>query len=132
MVLALLRVVGQQSLEVPVKNPDAGDDLAGSRCPREGFRVVVPVLDVLLDCLDEDAEGGECAAPDRLPGDDVEPDFYLVQPGTAGRGKMKGDTWMLGEPGVNVVAFVCRQVVQDDMDLAVAVSGDDFVHELEE
>src|SRR5215207_155588 len=89
MVLALLRVVGQQPLEVPVKNPDAGDDLAGSRCPREGFRVVVPVLDVLLDCLDEDAEGGECAAPDRLPGDDVEPDFYLVQPGTAGRREVK-------------------------------------------
>src|SRR5215216_6137569 len=103
MVLALLRVVGQQPLEVPVKNPDAGDDLAGSRCPREGFRVVVPVLDVLLDCLDEDAEGGECAAPDRLPGDDVEPDFYLVQPGTAGRREVKGDVWVRGEPGVHVI-----------------------------
>src|SRR6188472_735990 len=129
MISALRCVVGQQLLEVPVKNPDAGDDLAGGRCPREGFRVAVPVLDVRRDRLDEDAEGGERAAPDRLPGDDVEPDFHLVQPGTAGRGKMKGDTWMLGEPGVDVVAFVCRQVVQDDMELAVAVSGDDFVHE---
>src|SRR5215208_4450256 len=82
-----------------MKDPDAGDDLAGSRRPCEGFRVAVPVLDVRLDRLGEHAEGGERAAPDRLPRDDVEPDFYLVQPGTAGRGEMKGDTRMLGEPG---------------------------------
>src|SRR5690242_12552683 len=132
MISALLCVVGQQLLEVPVKDPDAGDDLAGSRCPREGFRVAVPVLDVRVDRLDEEAEGGERAAPDRLPGDDVEPDFYLVQPGTAGRGEMKGDTGMIGEPGVHVSSLVCRQVIQHDMDLAVAIPCDHGVHEPEE
>src|SRR5215203_2555166 len=84
--MALLDVVGQQLLKVAVKDSDAGNDVAGSRCPGERFRAAVPVLDVRLDRLDEYAEGGERAAPDRLPRDDVEPDFYLVQPGTAGRG----------------------------------------------
>src|SRR5215207_548045 len=69
--MALLDVVGQQLLEVAVKDSDAGDDVAGSRCPGERFRAAVPVLDVRLDRLDEYAEGGERAAPDRLPRDDV-------------------------------------------------------------
>ena len=64
--MALLHVVGQQLLEVAVKDPDAGDDFAGSRCPCERLRVAVPVLDVRLDRLDEHAKGGERAAPDRL------------------------------------------------------------------
>src|SRR5215203_1692265 len=108
--MALLDVVGQQLLEVAVKDSDAGDDVAGSRCPGERFRAAVPVLDVRLDRLDEYAEGGERAAPDRLPRDDVQPDFYLVQPGTAGRGTMKGDAWMLGKPVVHVIPFVCDRL----------------------
>ena len=50
---SLLGVVGQQLLEVAVEDANTGDDLAGSRCPFEGFRVAVPVLDVGVDSLDE-------------------------------------------------------------------------------
>jgi hypothetical protein len=95
---------------------------------------------------------GERAALDRLPSDDVAPNFYLVQPGTAGQGEMEGDTSILGEPGsrfqfsihdlivlmstrskgVHVVPFVCRQVAQENVKLALAVSDDsvDAVEEL--
>src|SRR6476661_10861343 len=115
-----------------MKNSHPSDDFAGGRSPNEGFRAAVPVLYVRLYRLDEHSQGRERSTPDRLPRDDVKPDFYLVQPGTAGRREMEGYLGMFGEPGVHVVSGVCRQIVQDDMNLSVWVPRDDGVHELEE
>ena len=47
------------------------------------------------DSLLELGDGGEGAAADGLPGDDVEPDFDLVEPGGVGGSEME----VVAEPG---------------------------------
>ena len=54
------------------------------------------------------------------------PDFHLVEPGSPGRGEMKPYGWMALEPGI-VFGLVRVEVVEDDMDGAVRMSGDDVV-----
>jgi hypothetical protein len=46
---SLVELLSQQLFEVAVEELELGDDLVGSRCPGEGLRVVIPVLDVGAD-----------------------------------------------------------------------------------
>jgi hypothetical protein len=66
-------VVVDEFPDVGGDDSDLGEDLVCGRGPGEGFRVLVPGVDVVVDLLDQDADAGEGTAADRLPGDDAEP-----------------------------------------------------------
>lgn len=93
-----------------------GGDLVRCRGPGEWFGVVVPVCDVDVDGADKLTQRPEGSSPDGLFGDDAEPDFYLVEPGAAGRGEVEGDVRMAGEPLVDIGSGMGGQVVEDDVD----------------
>lgn len=79
----LFGVVGEQFLEVAFKDRDLGDDPVCCGDPLERLGIVVPRFDITGDYAGELAYGTERPAPDSLAGDDSEPGFYLVDPGTA-------------------------------------------------
>ena len=89
-----------------------------------GFNEVIDVLPELLDRFKGRAVEG-LALQDR------EPDFHLVEPGSPRRREMKPYVGMTLEPAV-VFGLVGVEVVEDDMDGAVLMSGDDVVHEIKE
>lgn len=64
----LLGVVGDQSLVITLEDADLGDDLFGFRSPGERLCVGVPVGDVGIDGVDEDAQRSKASAADGLPG----------------------------------------------------------------
>ena len=63
--------------------------------------------------------GGEGAAADGLPGDDVEPDFDLVEPGGVGGGEVKMVAGPVDEPALDAGVLVGTVVVDDEVDIEV-------------
>jgi hypothetical protein len=62
---------------------------------------------------------------------DREPDFDLVEPGGPRRREVEMHVRMTLEPAV-VLGLVGIEVVEDDMDGRIRMSGDDIIHEVEE
>ena len=60
-----------------------------------------------------------------------EPDFDLIEPGGAGRGKVEMDVLMPGQPAV-AFRFMSVEIIKNDMDFAALIGLDDAVHEVEE
>src|SRR5271156_92277 len=74
-------------------------------------------------------EGREGSPAERLPLQDREPYFDLVEPGRACRREMKFHIGMGFEP--ILVLFVGVEVVEDDVKLAARKGRGDAVHEVE-
>ena len=91
--------------------------------PDEGLGSVVVRVDVGIDVLLELLEACEGGAAKRLPLQDREPDFDLIEPRCAGRREMKLHIGMGFEP--MLVLLVGVEVVEDDVKLAVRKSRDD-------
>src|SRR5258705_10097039 len=66
-----------------------------------------------------------------LFGQDREPDLDLVEPRGTGRREVEAHVGMAREPTV-VLRLVGVEIVEDDMDLAARMGGNDAVHEVEE
>ncbi len=98
--------------------------------PDEGLRVFVVCGDEGVDVLPELGHGGEGCAGEGLGLQDGEPDLDLVEPGGAGGREVKAHLGMALEP--ILVLLVGVEVVQDDMEFLIRMSGDDLVHEVEE
>ena len=60
-----------------------------------------------------------------------EPDFDLIEPGSAGRGKVEMDVLMPGQPAV-AFRLMGVEIIKNDMDFAALIGLDDAVHEVEE
>ena len=73
----------------------------------------------------------EGCAVQGLAFQDREPDFDLVEPGGPRRREVEMHVRMTLEPAV-VLGLVGIEVVEDDMDGRVRMSGDDIIHEVEE
>ena len=72
------------------------------------------------------------APPDRLLGDDVEPNLDLVQPGGVGRCQVDMETRMRGQPAPDPGVLVSGVVVDDQVDLEVSRDvGVDVLQEAE-
>src|SRR3954465_11626375 len=112
MLIDLLRVVGDEFVDVDLGESDLGQDLVGGRGPLERSGAGVPGGDVGADGPDQDLHGGEGAAGDGLAGDDAEPGLDLVQPAGAGRGEVEVDVRVGVQPGPHVGGGVGGQVVQ--------------------
>src|SRR6516165_10881514 len=75
-------------------------------------------------------DGLEGSAFERLPGEDREPDFDLVQPGGVGWRVAEMHVLVPRQPHV-ALGFMRREIVEDDMDFLVWVIRGHFVHEVE-
>ena len=67
----------------------------------------------------------------RLSFQDREPDFHLIEPGGPRRHEVEMNVRVAPEPTI-VPGLVGVEIVEDDVDGRVRVSGDDIVHEIEE
>ncbi len=81
------------------KSLEFGKDGVGGCCPHKGLRVLVVVLDEVIDLALEIGHGVEGAAADRTLGDQPEPTFDLVKPGGVGWSVVDVKARTLGEPG---------------------------------
>ena len=85
------------------------------------------------DLVDELADGGEGAAPDRFLGDDVEPDLDLVEPGRIGGSEMDMVAGPCSEPALDFNVFMGAVIVDDEVDIEVRGHvGVDVLEEAEE
>ena len=60
-----------------------------------------------------------------------EPYFDLIEPGSAGRGKVEMDVLMPGQPAV-AFRLMGVEIIKNDMDFVTLIGLDDAVHEVEE
>ena len=97
-------------------------DLGG--CPFEGPCGLVVGFDEGRDMGFEFAKRVEGRAPERLAGQDREPDLDLVQPGRPRRRKVEMHVRVALQPAI-VLWLVRIQIVEDDMNLAPLMRGDD-------
>ena len=88
-------------------------------------------LDEGIDALPALFDRGEGSAVQRLSFQDREPDFHLIERGGPCRREVKTNVRVAPEPAI-VPGFVGVEIVEDDVDGRVRVSGDDIVHEIEE
>ena len=98
--------------------------------PFEGPCGLVVGFDEGCDVGLELAERVEGPSPKRLACQDREPDLDLIQPGCSRRRKMEMPVRMTFQPAI-AVRLVSIQIVEDDMNLAALMLGDDTVHEVE-
>lgn len=94
---------------------------------------MVVVMNEVVDSRHEIADAAERAAADGPPGDDVEPDLHLVEPGGVGRGVVHMEAGTGGKPASDLRMLVRGVVVDDQMDLEfVGHGGLDVAQELQE
>jgi hypothetical protein len=74
---------------------------------------------------------GEAGTGQGPAGQDGEPDLDLIEPRGVGRGEVKMDVFVAGQPAI-VFGLVSIQVVKDDMNFPVGMVSDDAVHEVQE
>src|SRR2546428_456313 len=89
------------------KAGDAGKDLVGALRPRKGPRVLVVLVEVLLDRALECRSAPMRAALDRLLGEHSEPSLDEVQPRALGGSEVQVVARPLGEPGLDRGRLVC-------------------------
>ena len=68
--------------------------------PREGAGGLVVVRDEGIDVFPELGDAGEAGALERLPAEDGKPALDLVEPGGVGRGEVKMDVFVAGQPAI--------------------------------
>src|SRR5215510_9016484 len=103
-------------------------DLLG---PLEGVSGLIVSLDKGIDLIANLAWRGETRAGQGFGGENGEPYFHLIDPGGMGRRKMEMDVLVPRKPAV-VLGLVGIEIVQDHMDLAAGMFGNQAVHEIEE
>ena len=99
--------------------------------PFEGCGRLVVGGDKGVDERAQFVDAPEACSPQRLTGEDAEPDLDLIEPGRVGGGEVEVDIGVLSQPKV-LLGFVGVEVVQDHMDCLASLGLDNFVHEVEE
>ena len=103
-------------------------DLLG---PLEGVSGLVIGVDKGVDLIANLAWRGETRAGQSFGGENGEPDLDLIEPGGMGRRKMEMDVLVPRQPAV-IFGLVGIEIVQNHMDLAPGMFGNQAVHEIEE
>src|SRR6266849_9612239 len=84
-----------------------------------------------IDGLPQLLGGSETGSLQRLPAQDAEPAFDLVEPGSVRRRVMKMDAGVAATPAV-MFGFMGVQVVHNHMQLLARISRHQTVHEIQE
>ena len=97
------------------------------RCrPGEKSSSGVVVMDKPFDFGDRFFDAAEGSSTDDLLGDDVEPDFHLVEPGRVGRCEVHVITGACGQPALDAWMLVGDIVIDDQVH--VKILGHTAVH----
>src|SRR5215831_1272573 len=99
--------------------------------PLEGVSGLIVSLDKGIDLIANPAWRGETRAGQGLGGENGEPYFHLIEPGGMGRRKMEMDVLVPSQRAV-VFRLVGIEIVQNHMDLAAVMFGNQAVHEIQE
>ena len=99
--------------------------------PLEGVSGLVIGVDKGVDLIANLAWRGETRAGQGFGGENGEPYLHLIEPGRMGRGKMEMDVLVPSQPAV-VFGLVGIEIVQNHMDLAAGMFGNQAVHEIQE
>jgi hypothetical protein len=84
-----------------------------------------------FDMRPQSGDGVERCAGKRFSGEDREPDFHLIEPGCLCGREVEADVRMAFEPAV-IFGLMGVKIVENDMDFAAGMCGNDAVHEVEE
>jgi len=91
------------------------------------------VIDEELDFGNQLFDAGERAAADRLLGNDAEPAFDLVEPGSISGGVVDVVSRPLCQPGFHFGMFVCGVIIDNEMHIEIlGYAGIDVSQEGEE
>ena len=101
------------------KSLDFGEDGIGRRRPDEGAGLGVPFGGVPFDPLDQLRYVPKRAAPNRLAGDDTEPDLHLVEPRSIRGCVVNVKPGTPGQPSLDLGMLMGGVVVDDEMDIEV-------------
>src|SRR3990172_10832317 len=71
------------------KSLELGEDGIRGGGPGERLGLDIVVMDETLNVGNQLVNAAEGSAADRLLGNDVEPDFHLIEPGRIGRGEVQ-------------------------------------------
>ncbi len=93
----------------------------------EWFGVCRVGADIAPQFSREVGDGGEDATRNNLAFDTSKPDLDLVQPGRVSRREVQAEIGMIGKERIHKLCFVCREVVQNDVDFLMDwTARDDF------
>jgi len=96
---------------------DLGEDLLEGGCgPTEGMGGLVPLGDELMDGALEGGEVGEVGRAEPLASEDPKPLLHGVHPGTVDRREVGDEARMGGEPLLDELAVMDRDVVGQQVD----------------
>ena len=87
----------------------------GGGGPGERLRLRVVALHEFLDAIDEVGDAAEGASSNGLLRDDIEPDFNLIEPGTAGGGVVNVIAGARRQPSADSFVLVRSVVVGNEM-----------------
>ena len=99
------------------KSLNFGEDGVWGSGPGERSGVSVVVMNEAFDVGHQFPNAAEGSPADRFLGDDVEPDFYLVEPGGIGGGEVQVVTGACGQPASDAGVLVSGIVVHDQVHL---------------
>jgi len=100
--------------------------------PAEGCGGFVVLLDVTDQLSGQVGGGSEDSSSDDIALNFGKPDLDLIEPIGIGRGVMDPYRWIGLEELENILAFMCAQVVGDDMNLsALRLTGDNLAQKVD-
>ena len=100
--------------------------------PAEGCGGFVALLDVTDQLSGQVGGGSEDSSSDDIALNFGKPDLDLIEPTGIGRGVMDPYRWIGLEELENILAFMCAQVVGDDMNLsALRLTGDNLAQKVD-
>ena len=100
-------------------------------CPDERRGASIVAGDEVIDGGPELLGARETGGGKGIGRQDGKPDLDLVEPGAVGRGEVKADVAVAGEPAI-ALGLVGRKVVEDDVDFLARIGRDNAIHEVEE
>ena len=95
---------------------DGGDDFVGVGGPREGFGLLVVLLEEAVDCRLEVDDGVEDASFEATLRQFCEEALDGIEPRAGGRCEVEGEARIAAEPGTHLGVLVSGVVVEDDVD----------------
>ena len=108
------------------------NDVGGFLSPDEGSRVLIPVVDVVVDVSDETLDGFEGASTNGLAGEDSEPGLDHVEPRRPLGGEVELNPRVGLKPLLDGGCGVCGRVVENDVKVAFGIGASQAFHEGEE
>ena len=99
--------------------------------PFERCGIVIVHFDEIINGPSQLGDGKETCPSQGMPSEQAEPDLNLIEPRGMGRREVEMNVRMASQPAI-MFGLVGAEVIQDDMNFFLGITGDDVIHEVEE